>query len=200
MREELVTAVMALDPRAKVDNTRDTWIVTRGDGKRLHASLEPSSEYSRATRHLDQDGSYSWGDGLKCYLWSIGPGIVRLSVRNNRTELVLSQMEYSDEDEHAALAYAYAENEGESQPTGATYEITKGPAVVAWSPCGASDLNGGVDLEAPSRTSPGRLLDLATDESGALVWLEPGAYEASSGYHGSETWGVSWCKLTLIRT
>ncbi len=197
LREELISSVLELFPDARINRSGDTWVVTRGDGRKLRASLEPSSEYAVAIRSLGQDRVYEWGNGSTCYLWSIEPGIVQLNVRRNHSELLMSQITYLEPDVEKAEPLSFALVTTPPNQTGCRYRITGGPVVVSWSPNSSNDLQPGVDIDAPSAGTPGRTLDLATGSSGASIWMQPGWYVARTGYHETERWSLSWCQIAL---
>ncbi|MCP4200687.1 MAG: hypothetical protein GY769_01980 [bacterium] len=169
-------------------------IVTLADGRRLHAALDPASEYDRAIRDLEFEAVHSFGPNRTCYLWSVEPGLVAVSVNRGHDRLHWAQVNFADGPSDVADAYAYADASA-AQTSGLSYAVTSGPVVVAWSPNSVRDLS---SPDAASRATTDdipRILDLATGGSGASLWLDPGSYLASSGYHETEVWGVSWCTL-----
>ena len=193
LREELIAELLALWPDTQVDRTSDTWVATRPDGRKLQAVLEPSSEYSIATRDLGSEAVHHYGSGASCFLWSIEPGLVRIAIDERRERLHLAQVAFADGNSEAETAYAHALSEA-GEPSELQYRITPGSAVALWSPQSIRAL----PRDARFRCGPGetpRLLDLATAGSGAAFWLEPGEYQPFTGYHESPTWGVDWCTL-----
>lgn len=193
-RDQLIDAVLSRWPGADVDRSQDTWVVTRADGRSLHAALDPASEYDRAIRDLAHEAVHTFLPASACYLWCVVPGLVRFSISSRLDCLHLAQVEFSDSPSDVAEAYAHA-READVKPSGHSYEVTAGPVVVAWAPNSVRDLSPTVSLTLANRDAPPRTLDLAVESSGALLWLDPGRYEAYTGYHESETWGVSWCTL-----
>ena len=195
LRDALMESVIERFPGVNIDKGADTWVATRPDGKKLHASLEPSSEYALALRGLGHDGVYNRGEDSNLYLWSVEPGIVRLSVREANSELLLSQITYLNEGIEESVPYNFCKEHVPTDTSGAKYLITRGPTVVAWSPNSFADVETGVNLDAVAPSQPGVVLNLATNASGASVWLRPGSYYAQTGYHETADWGVGWCLL-----
>lgn len=194
LRDQLIDVVTSKWPDASVDRTVDTWIVTLADGRKLHAALDPASEYDRAIRNLGQEAVHSFPPSATCYLWSVEPGLVRVLIRPQLDRLHLAQVVFADGPSDVADAYRHAA-EAKVETTGLSYEVTAGPVVVAWSPNSVRDLSPTSPFPPASRDATPRILDLATAGSGASIWLEPGRYDASTGYHESETWGVNWSTL-----
>jgi hypothetical protein len=194
LRERLIEGILSQWPSAKVDRTVGTWVVALADGRKLHAALEPASEYDRAIRHLEQEAVYSYPPNAKCYLWSVEPGLVDVSVGADLDQLRLTQVSFADSSSDVAQAYAHA-SQAEAEPSGLSYDITSGPVVVAWAPNSFRDLHPSSLLSMASRDADARVLDFAIGGSGASLWLEPGPYLAHTGCHESDTWGVSWCSL-----
>ncbi|KQV45979.1 hypothetical protein ASD07_15935 [Duganella sp. Root336D2] len=172
----------------------------RPDGKTLNAALSPDSEYDNAIRNLGDEGIHHFGESAIGYLWSAGPGMVRIDLGEKRDSLVLSQVEFADSDEDAQNAFDHALNAEwrDAAPT-LQYEVTLGPVVVAWSPNSARDLSKPICHKDTAPSRPGLLLDLSTGGSGALLWLEPGLYESTLHYHEDGSWAVSWCRLQRVR-
>lgn len=198
-REILMSVLCKLWPGTDVDRSDGTWCAIRPDGRILNAALSPESEYDRAIRHLGDDAIHRFGNDAIGYLWSASPGMVRINVDEKRDFLLLSQVEFADDDADAERAYSHALSADccDAAPSN-QYRVTSGPVVVAWSPNSARDMSKplGDDNVAPSL--PGTLLDLATDSSGALLWIEPGLYESTLQYHEEDSWGISWCRLQRL--
>jgi len=198
LRDRLIAACMASFPGSTVDRTGDGWVVTRPDGKKLHAYLEPSSEYALAIQTLKEDGMHAFGNARSCVLWSAEPGLVLVQVRRNHSELLLAQVNYTNSDHDIADAYAHASTTPPTNDSGVRYEVAQGPVVAIWSPQSAADLEAGFNIDSPSAGNPGITLDLVTSKSGAAVWLRPGRYAARTAYNKAASWGVSWCLLTPV--
>jgi hypothetical protein len=196
LREELIAAALELYPESSIDRSEEQWVFTRSDGKRLFASLEPSSEYDLAIRELGHEGIHVYGGGRSCYLWSVEPGLVLVSVRCNNTVLLLAQVCYADGDRDVAAAYKYAESHVPTDCAGIAYDVGLGDVVVAWSPQAAADMEFGFNIGQRTSDIPGELLNLVTAKSGAAIRLQPGRYTTRTEYIESPSWGLSWCLLT----
>jgi|GEM_PF-2599597 len=198
-REELMALLLNLWPGTTVDRSGSTWRASRPDGRTLNAALSPDSEYDSATRTLGSDGIHHFGDGTAGYLWSVAPGMVRIDVDEKRDFLLLSQVEYADDEHGAQEAYDHALGAAwfEAAPT-KQYRVTLGPVVVTWAPNSACDLTGPIDHADAEPSRSGVLLDMATAGSGALLWLKPGLYESSLQYREEDSWAISWCRLQRI--
>ncbi|MCA9174753.1 MAG: hypothetical protein KDB14_09745 [Planctomycetales bacterium] len=108
LAEELLAACLERFPGSTVQAGEGHWTVVRPDGKQLHASLEPSSEYALATRQLAEQSIHRFGSNCACHLWSVEPGIVRIEVRRRHSELLLAQVTFADEPADEDAAYAHA--------------------------------------------------------------------------------------------
>jgi len=198
-RESLMALLTERWPGTKVDRSDSTWRAVRPDGKALNAALSPDSEYDRAIRDLGADGVHPYAQGASAYLWSARPGMVRIDIDQTRRHMMLSQVEYADDDTDVQAAYMHALNAPHDhvQPS-QQYQITEGPIVVAWAPNSARD--GPISKSSMGTTCslPGRLLDLSTAGSGALLWLEPGHYQSTLHYHEEGNWAVSSCRLQRL--
>jgi hypothetical protein len=195
-RESLMTLLTERWPGTKVDRSNGTWRATRPDGRVLNAALSPDSEYDRAIRDLGADGVHVYSRGASGYLWSASPGMVRIDIDETRRYLLLSQVEYADDETDAQVAYTHAVSASYDhvQPS-QQYQITEGPIVVAWAANSAGDWSTSRSSRETTSALPGKLLDLSTDGSGALLWLEPGVYQSTLQYHDEGSWAVSWCRL-----
>lgn len=198
LRDRLIAACMESFPESTVDCTGDGWVVTRTDGKKLRAYLEPSSEYALAIQTLKEDGVHAFGSARSCFLWSAEPGLVLVQVRRNHSELLLAQVNYANSDQDIADAYAHASTTPPTNDSGVRYEVAQDPVVAIWSPQSAADLETDFNIDSPCAGNPGITLDLVTSKSGAAVWLRPGTYAARSAYSKASSWGVSWCLLTPV--
>ncbi|WP_426318617.1 hypothetical protein [Pseudoduganella sp. R-43] len=198
-REQLMSLVLDLWPGTVIERTEPTWRAKRPDGKVLNVALSPDSEYDNATRNFDAERVHHFGEGASGYLWSAAPGMVRMDLVETRDCLVLSQVEFADDDQDAQRAVDHALSADWRHIAPALqYEVTAGPVVVAWSPNSARDLSKPVSHGDATPTSPGLLLDLATGGSGALLWLAPGLYESTLQYHEEGSWAISWCRLQRV--
>lgn len=197
-REALMSVLLGRWPGTVVDRTSGTWHATRPDGRVLRAALSPDSEYECATRHLKFEGVHHFGIGATAYLLSVVPGQVRIDVDEKRNFLLLSQVESADDDVDVQKAYAHALRAKSCQEQGVQFRVTDGPVVVAWSPNSARDLKEPIGNDDAGQTVSGMLLDMTTDGSGALIWLEPGLYQSTLQGHEEDTWDVSWCRLQRI--
>lgn len=196
-RDELIAFMLAHWPGTVVDRSHSQWHVTRPDGRVLRVALSPDSEYDRATRHLGNESVHAYGDGASAYLWSAIPGRVR--VRAARDTLLLSQVEFADDQEEAERAHQRAAALGAAaEPGSLAYRVSHGPVVVAWSPNSVRDLREPIAAADAGRDRPGKLLDLAFAQSGALIWLEPGIYTSTMGYHEQDNYGIAWCRLRRL--
>jgi hypothetical protein len=198
-REQLISLVLDLWQGTTVDRTQATWRAKRPDGKVLHVALSPESEYDRAIRNLGAEGIHYFGDGSSGYLWRAAPGMVRIDLNGARDSLILSQVEFADDDEDARRAINHAL--AADWPHGLTtlrYEVTSGPVVVAWSPNSARDVSTPIGQNDTAPSLPGMLLDLAIGASGALLWLEPGMYASTLQYHEGGSWAVSCCRFQRV--
>ena len=199
LRETLIKTVVEQWPGAVINRDEPTWIAMLPDGRKLNVALSPSSEYDRATRNLESEGVHTFNERSACYLWSVGPGIVRINVDSSRKFLLMTQVEFANDDTDVQVAYEYAMTENKaSNGAGIQYRISQGPIVVVWSPNSVKDLSPSIDFRNSKPSHAGTLMDLATDCSGASLWLEPGLYESTLNYYEKETWGVSWCLLRRI--
>lgn len=198
LRDRLIAACMESFPGSTVDRTGGSWVLTRSDGKKLHAYLEPSSEYALATRTLKEDGLHAFGNARSCFLWSAEPGVVLVQVSRDHSMLMLAQVNYANSDQDVADAYAHASTTPPTNDSGVRYEVVQGPVVAIWSPQSAADLQTGFNIDNSSPGNPGVALDLVTSKSGAAVWLRPGRYAARTAYSNAASWGVSWCLLTPV--
>lgn len=198
-RERLMSVLLAQWPGTTVDRSQETWRATLPDGRTLSAALYPDSEYDRATRDLGADAIHRFGIDACTYLWSAAPGMVRIALPTSRDVLLLSQVEFCDDEEAFQTAHSYAQ-QADRNHADATQQVkvTAGPVVVAWSPNSASDLPAPLDPAVVGPALPGVLLDFSTDASGALLWLDPGLYESTLHYHEQDGWAVSWCRLRRI--
>jgi hypothetical protein len=199
VREELMSLILDRWPGTTVDQSEPTWRAIRPDGRILNAALSPGSEYDSAIRKLDAEGIHNFGDGAAGYLWSAAPGEVRINVGEKRDFLLLSQVEFCDDEADAQKAYAFALAAAEPEVSHALqYRVTSGAVMVAWSPNSVRDLSHPIEEPDTLSSSQGILLDLATRHSGALLWLEPGLYESSLQYHEEGSWAVSWYRLQRV--
>lgn len=196
-RDELISTCMKLFPGSNIDQRDSTWVLTRPDGKKLFASLQPSSEYDASIANFQHDKRYSYGHDASCFLWSAEPGLVLVDISNNNTTLLLAQVYFADSDLDVENAYNFALSNKSTNPAGTTYEIKNGPVIAMWSPQAASDLSTDFNLSSIGANIPGLKLDLVTSSSGAAFWMEPGIYTSHLGDHESDTWGISWCILSI---
>jgi hypothetical protein len=186
-------------PGTKVDRSDSTWRAFRPDGTILNAALSPDSEYDRAIRNLGADGVHIYSRGASGYLWSASPGVVRIDIDETRHYLLLSQIEYADDETDAQFAYLHALSASHDHVRPSQqYRITEGPIVVAWAPNSAGDWSASRSSKETTFALPGKLLDLSTDSSGALLWLEPGVYQSTLQYHEEGSWAVAWCRLQRL--
>lgn len=198
-RELLMSVILEQWPGTLIDRSSDTWSATRPGGRTLKAALSPDSEYDRAIRNFETESIHHFGHDASAYLWEASPGMVRISVDITRNFLLLSQVEFADDEEGERLAHEHALGAGfDDTVSGAHYRITSGPVVVAWSPNSAGDLASPLSRSDAGPSLPGVLLDMSTCTSGALLWLEPGLYKSSAKYHKGESWAVSWCWLQRV--
>ncbi len=198
-REKLMSTLLNHWPGTTVDRTDGTWRAIRPDGRILNAALSPDSEYDSATRNLGDDGIHCFGSGAIGYLWSVAPGMVRINIDEKRDFLLLSQVEFADDDVGAQKAHEHALRADWCHAVpGNQYCVTLGPVVVAWSPNSARDISRPISRVDTAPSLPGMLLDMATDGSGALLWLEPGLYQSTLQYHEQDNWAVSWCRLQRV--
>jgi len=199
VREQLMSLVLSLWPGTTIDRTDTTWRAARPDGRTMSAALSPESEYDKATRNLDIEGLHHFGVGATGYLWSAAPGMVRIDLNEKRDSLILSQVEFADDDEDALRASNYALTaEWRDAVPRLQYQVTVGPVVVAWSPNSVHDLSKSIGHSDTAPSRPGILLDMATGGSGALIWLEPGLYESTLHHHEEGSWAISWCRLQRV--
>jgi hypothetical protein len=198
-RELLMAVLTERFPGTKVDRSNSTWRAVRPDGRVLNAALSPESEYDRASRDLGADSVHIYGPGASGYLWSASPGMVRIDIDETRRYLLLSQVEYADDETDAQVAYKHALSSSyDHVKPSQQYQITEGPTVVAWAPNSARDWSMSRRSIETTCALPGQLLDLSTDGSGALLWLEPGVYRSTLQYHEEGSWAVSWCRLQRL--
>jgi hypothetical protein len=198
-REALMALVLARWPGTDIDRSRSQWHATRPDGRVLRAALWPNSEYDRAIRHFGDEGIHSFGNKASAYLWDALSVPVRIYLGAARDTLLLSSVEFADDEEEAERAYARVLALDTPLETGSLrYHVGDGPVVVAWSPNSVHDLQRPIGTGDTGRDRPGMLLDMAREESGALVWLEPGSYASSRGYHEEDNYGVAWCLLQRL--
>lgn len=198
-REALMSMLLRLWPGTTIDRNDGTWRATRPDGRILNAALSPDSEYDRAIRNLGADGVYRFGSDAIGYLWSAAPGTVRIDIDEQRDFLLLSQVEFADDEVEAQRGHEHALRADWCHASpGTQYRVTLGPVVVAWSPNSARDISRPISRVDTSPSLPGMLLDMTTDGSGALLWLEPGLYQSTLQYHEEDSWTVSWCRLQRI--
>lgn len=199
LRESLMKTVVERWPGTVIDRDDSTWTAVRPDGRKLGAALWPDSEYDRVIRNLDTECVHVFADNRQAYFWSANPGTVRIAVDETRSFLHLAQVEFANSDDDAQSAFQHAWRDRQ-QPgaAGLQYRVTQGPIVVVWSPNSVNDLSGAIDLKNALPCDGGRLLDLATNDSGASLWLQPGLYETIVGWHEAGSWGVSWCTLQRV--
>jgi hypothetical protein len=195
MRVMLMSVVQQLWPGTRIERGQ-TWRAIRPDGRTLNASLSPASEYDIAIRHLGDQGVHQYGQAAAAYLWSVMPGIVYLDLDEHRNHVMMIQIEYANDDADEDAALGYAVTAGWQQPdAGEQYRVTGGPVIIAWSPNNAGDLIRPVNADDAAPYLPGKLLDVSSDASAALIWLEPGWYQSGLNYHEEGSWAVSWCRL-----
>jgi hypothetical protein len=198
-REALIALVLERWPGTVVEHSDSVWRATRPDGSVLHAALSPDSEYDGAIRNLDTEGLHRFGSGACAYLWSAAPGLVRVHLDPARDSLLLSQVEFADDEVDAERAYDHALAAWSApDASGLRYRVTSGPVVVAWSPNSAGDVPQPIRASDAGPSLPGLLLDMSTAQSAALVWLKPGVYASTLGYHDGGSWAVSWCLLSRV--
>jgi len=197
IRDELIATCMKLFPGSNIDKRDSTWVLTRPDGKKLFASLQPTSEYDASIADFQYEKRYSYGQDASCFLWSAEPGLVLVDISNNNTTLLLAQVYFADSDLDAENAYNFARSNKSTDPTGTTYEIKNGPVIAMWAPQAASDLPADVNLPSIGANKAGLELDLVTSSSGAAIWMEPGIYSSHLGHQESDNWGISWCILSI---
>ncbi|NRR32036.1 hypothetical protein HSX11_17825, partial [Oxalobacteraceae bacterium] len=169
-RESLMSLLLKQWPGTTVDRSDGIWRATRPDGRTLNAALSPDSEYDSAIRNLGDEGVHHFGDNNIGYLWSASPGTVRITFGEKRDFLLLSQVEFADDEMEVQKAHEHALSADwlPSDPD-TQYRITSGPVVVAWSPNSARDISKPIGYEDTGPSHPGVLLDMATDGSGALL-------------------------------
>lgn len=194
MRDELFGFVRERWPGTVVTQEFETWIARRPDGARLHVAFEPTSEYDRATRDLDEVQLHRFDTARDSIVWSVEPGTVEV-VRQAPGELLLVQIRYAEDAEprDSAIERAAAEAAGRNQAGELTLVLEPGPVVVAWAPNSALDGQAEILANPPSAAEPGILLDLATGGSGALLSLPPGSYAATIGDWADDRSGAAWC-------
>lgn len=198
-RAALMSVVLELWPGATIDRSEATWRAIRPDGRILNAALAPDSEYDRAIRSLGEEALHGFQGDAMGYLWSAAPGMVRISVDDQRDFLVLSQVEFANDEADALGAHRHAlEADWRSAAPGQRYRVTAGPVVAAWSPNSIRDLSAPISAADAAPSLLGKLLDMATGASGALLWLKPGMYESALHYHAEASWGVAWCRLQRV--
>lgn len=196
-RDKLMATCIELFPGSEVDTSNQSWVLTRPDGRKLHASLQPSNEYDASIKDLDEDRNYSYGEESSCYLWSAQPGVVLIEISRDNTQLLLAQVYFADSDSDAEKGYEFARTSDIAKPTGTSYKIDKGAVMAIWSPQAASDLSTSFNLDSIGTNKPGVELDLLTESSGAAFWMQSGIYSARVGHHQTENWGMSWCVLSV---
>lgn len=198
-RESLMDLLVERWPGTLFQRGDGTWRATRPDGRTLNAALAPDSEYDSATRDMGADHVHRFGQGGMGYLWSASPGLVRIDVDEKRDFLLLTQIEFANDERDVQKAhdYALAANLLSDKP-GTQYRVTSGPVVVAWSPNSVRDVSNRLHGTDTGPSFPGKLLDMSTEASGALLWLEPGLYQATPHYHEDDGWAVSCCRLQRI--
>ena len=195
-RDDLIAWMVARWPGTVVDRSASQWCATRPDGRVLRAGLWPNSEYDHAVRHLGTEGIHAYGHGASAYLWGSGPGPVRIHLSAERNSVLLTHVEFADDNEEAERAHARAlALSAASAADGLHYRVKDGPVIVAWSPNSAGDLERPIHASDTGRDRAGMLLDMTLDESGALVWLKPGIYVSTLGYHEEGNYGIAWCRL-----
>lgn len=195
-REELMALMLARWPGTVIDRSGGQWRATRPDGRVLKAALSPDSEYARAIRHFGTERIHTFGTGASTYLWSAVSSPVRIHLDADRDALLLSQVEFADDNEEAERAHERVMTISAASATdGLRYRVVAGPVIVAWSPNSVRDLQQPLSAGDAGRDRPGMLLDMALEESGALVWLEPGSYASTVGYHEEGNYGIAWCRL-----
>ncbi|MBF6907448.1 hypothetical protein HN295_19985, partial [Acinetobacter baumannii] len=141
LRDDLIATVLERWPQTRIDRGGSTWRAIRPDGRVLHAALWPDSEYDRMCRGLEAEGIYGFDQGASGYFWSVSPGMVRIDVDKARDQLLLSQVEYVDDDDDVREAYDFMLGaQGDAPPPGVQYRVTSGPVVVAWSPNSGRDM------------------------------------------------------------
>ena len=174
-----MSVVLELWPGATIDRSEATWRAIRPDGRILNAALAPDSEYDRSIRSLGEEALHGFQGDAMGYLWSAAPGMVRVSVDGQRDFLVLSQVEFANDETDALGAHRHAlEADWRSAAPGQRYRVTAGPVVAAWSPNSSRDLSAPVNAADAAPSLPGQL-DMATGASGVLLWLQPGVYESA---------------------
>lgn len=127
----------------------EEWLPTGTTGHQYLASSDRSWICcSSAGRELwlnaamGADHVHRFGQGAMGYLWSAGPGLVRINIEEARDSLLLTQVEFADDEMDAQRAYEYALKAGmNSAEPGTQYRVASGPVVVAWSPNSARDLS-----------------------------------------------------------
>lgn len=199
-RDELIAWMLAHWPGTEVDRSRAQWRATRPDGRMLRVGLSPDSEYDRAIRHLGDEGVHAYGDGASAYFWGSASTPVRIHLGTARDTLLLSKVDFADDNDEAERAHDRARALGAaSNVDGLRYRVSGGPVVVAWSPNSARDLQQPIAAGETGPDRPGMLLDLSLEESGALVWLKPGVYASTLGYHEEDNYGIEWCLLHRLQ-
>ena len=103
-----MSLLLSLWPGTTVDRAGATWRARRPDGRIMNAALSPDSEYDSAIRDLGIDGIHQFGEQAYAYLWGAAPGMVRIDVDEKRDFLLLSQVEYADNERDAQAAYDHA--------------------------------------------------------------------------------------------
>ncbi|HEX2643813.1 MAG TPA: hypothetical protein VHU81_12540 [Thermoanaerobaculia bacterium] len=197
MRDELFRFVVTKWPGTVVTQEHERWIARRPDGAALNVKLDPTSEYDRCIRDLEEVKIHTFDAGRCCLVWSVEPGIVNI-VRAAPRQLLLVQTRYADDDEQAESAVQNAIEQARAHDEAGEVSFTIKPAtvVVSWAPNSALDCRVEALQEQHSSTVPGVLLDLATAESGALLGMPPGAYGVTVGEWTDQQSCAAWCALT----
>jgi hypothetical protein len=196
MQAELVEYVRERWPGTVVEDKFGTAVLRRPDGTQMNVRPEPLTEYDRCIRDLDDVKVHQFGARRNALVWSVEPGIVDLHRSADGRRLALAQVTVADDDAGAREALGVVD-EVRVDPGASllTWEIHSSAVVVAWAPNSITDLEGRLAWTHLAPKDPGRILDLATGSSGALLALEAGTYQVVTGFRDGGQWEVMWCIL-----
>lgn len=121
----------------------ETWIARRPDGLELSVCLDPTSEYDRCCRHLNDILVHRYASGSACVVWAVEPGLVHIRRTVGARRLELAQVFFADDDNDVRAALAYVHGvQGDAERSPVLLEVAPGPIVVSWAPNGFGDLDG----------------------------------------------------------
>jgi hypothetical protein len=193
LRGELLGYLRSRWPGVVVAQEGETWTARLPDGRELRVCLEPTSEYDRACRHLDEILLHRYAKDSRCVVWSVAAGIVNVRRTPGARRLELAQVFAEDEaDERQALDYV-SSLEADAEASAVVLEVAPGPTVIAWAPNTLADYDGELRWRDMTTRDPGKVLDLSTGSSGVLLALEAGTYGFVHGSSETERWSVRWC-------